>query len=290
MPIIGFVNGGSPGGSAYLVAAFRQGLRETGFVERQNVAVEVRWTEGQGDRSSTMVAELLRIPVALIAAGGGSGVRRAARAATTTIPIVFVTGADPINEGLVVSLGRPTGNVTGIAVPTTGLNTKRLELLNQLLPRGDTIAVLANPAMAWTDAQAKDVQAAARAMGRKIHIMHASNEQEIDAAFGGLSAVHARALLVSADPLYSGRLRQLVDLARHHRVPTMFEWREFVTAGGLMSYGSDIANGYREAGVYAGRILNGTKPSELPVLQATKFEFVVNLATAKALDITIPQA
>jgi putative ABC transport system substrate-binding protein len=290
MPVIGFVNGGSPGGSTYLADAFRQGLRETGFVDGQNVSVEVRWTEGQSDRSAPIVADLLRLPVALIAAGGGSGVRRAARAATTTIPIVFVTGADPIAEGLVANLGRPTGNVTGVAVPTTGLNAKRLELLNQVVPRGDTIGVLANPAMAWTDAQAKDVQAAARAMGRKIRVVHASNEHEVDAAFDGLAAARASALLVTADPFYSGRLRQLVDLSRRHRIPTMFEWREFVTAGGLMSYGSDIANGYREAGVYAGRILNGTKPSELPVLQATKFEFVVNLATAKTLGITIPQA
>ena len=216
--------------------------------------------------------------------------RHAAKAATATIPIVFVTGADPVSEGLVTNLARPTGNITGVTVPTTSLNSKRLEILNQLVPRGDAIAVLANPRMSWTDGRAKEVQTAARAMGRKIHVVHASSEREIDSALESVVALRAGGLLVSADPLFNSRLRQLVDLTQRYRLPAIFEWREFATAGGLMSYGSDIANGYREAGVYAGRILNGTKPSELPVIQATKFEFVINLATAKTLGVTIPQA
>jgi putative ABC transport system substrate-binding protein len=287
---VGFVNGGSAGGSAYLAAAFRQGLKETGFVDGSNVSIEVRWTEGHAERASAMVAELLRLPVALIAAGGGGPVRLAAKSATATIPVVFVSGADPVSEGLVANMARPTGNITGVTVPTTSLNAKRLEILNQLLPRGDAIAVLANPGMSWTAARAKDVQTAAHAMGRRIHVVNASREQEIESALKNAAALGAGALLVSADPLFNGRLRQLVDLTQRYRMPAIFEWREFATAGGLMSYGSDIANGYREAGVYAGRILNGTRPSDLPVLQATKFEFVINLATAKELGLTIPQA
>jgi len=289
MPVIGFLNGGSPAGSAYLATAFRQGLKETGYVEGQNVAIEFRWTEGHLDRPPMMVAQLVQRPVALIAVGGGSAVRLAAKAATATIPIVFVTGGDPITEGLVTNLGRPTGNITGVTVPTTTLNAKRLELLNQLVPAGETIAVLANPAISWTEGRARDVQSAARTMRRKINVVNASSERDIDEAFAGLAALRARALLVSADPLFNSRLRQLVDLTQRYRVPAIFEWREFVTAGGLMSYGSDIANGYREAAVYAGRILSGTRPAELPVLQATKFEFVVNLTTAKTLGLTIPQ-
>ena len=290
MPIVGFINGGSPGGSAYLAAAFRQGLKETGFVDGNNISIEVRWTEGDAERASAMVAELLRLPVTLIAAGGGGPVRLAAKSATATVPIVFVSGADPVSEGLVTNMARPTGNITGVTVPTTSLNAKRLEILNQLVPRGDAIAVLANPGVSWTAARAKDVQTAAHAMGRKIHVVTASRENEIDSALKSVVALRAGALLVSADPLFNGRLRQLVGFTQRYRMPAIFEWREFATAGGLMSYGSDIANGYREAGVYAGRILNGTKPSHLPVLQATKFEFVINLATAKELSLTIPQA
>jgi len=290
LPVIGFVNGGSPVGSAYLAAAFRQGLKEAGYVDGQNMAIEFRWTEGHRERPQEIFADLIRRPVALIAVGGGRAVRLAAKAATTTIPIVFVTGNDPIAEGLVSQLGRPRGNITGVTVPTTSLNTKRLELLNQLVPPGESIAVLVNPAISWTDSQARDVLSAGGTMGRKINIMNASSEREIDGAFARLATSRARALLVSADPLYTSRLQQLVELTQRHRIAAIFEWREFVTAGGLMSYGSDIANGYREAGVYAGRILSGTKPSDLPVLQATKYEFVVNLTAAKSLGLTIPQA
>jgi len=288
-PVIGFINGGSPIGSAYLAAAFRQGLKETGFVDGASLSILERWTEGHSERMSSMVAELVRLPVALVAAGGGAPVRRAAKAATATIPIVFITGTDPVAEGLVSNLPRPTGNITGVTVPTTSLNTKRLEILNELIPRDHAIAILGNPSISWTDARAKDIQTAARAMGRRIFIVTASHESEFDSAFQSVVTLRAGALLVSADPLFNGRLQQLVDLTKRYRLPAIFEWREFATAGGLMSYGSDIANGYREAGVYAGRILNGTKPSELPVLQATKYEFVINLSTAKALGIAIPQ-
>jgi putative ABC transport system substrate-binding protein len=289
MPVIGFVNGGSPVGSGYLATAFRAGLKQAGRVEGQNLAIEIRWADGHRDESRTIVAELVRRPVNLIAVGGGSAVRLAAKAATATIPIVFVTGADPITEGLVSDLARPAGNITGVTVPTSALNAKRLELLHQLVPSQETIAVLVNPGISWTEARASEVHAAARTLNRKIRVLNASTEREIDAAFTTLRAVPARSLLVSADPLFTGRLRQLVDLTQRHRIVAIFEWREFAKAGGLMSYGSDIANGYREAGVYAGRILDGTRPSDLPVLQATKFEFVVNLNTAKSLGLTIPQ-
>ena len=289
MPMIGFLNGASANGSAYLAAAFRQGLKETSHIEGENLRIEYRWAEGHRDRSAALVNELVKLRVALIAVGGGSAVRRAAKAATATIPIVFVTGGDPISEGLVQTLGRPAGNITGVMVPTTGLNAKRLELLNELVPAGETIAVLVNPGGSWTDAGSKELQAAARAMARRIHVLNASSDAEIDAAFASLARLRTGALLVTADAIFNSRLLQLVNLTRRHQVPAIFEWREFAAAGGLMSYGSDIANGYREAGVYAGRILNGRTTSELPVLQATKFEFVVNLRTAKALGVTIPQ-
>jgi len=246
--VVGFLNGGSAAGSAYLATAFRQGMQETGHVDGRNLTIDVRWTEGRSDRSAALVAELIGAPVDLLAVGGGAPVRRAAKDATSTIPIVFVTGADPLAEGLVANLGRPGANVTGVTVPTTSLNTKRLELMSQALPRGKTIAVLANPLLSWTTAQAKDVQAAARTLERTIHVVNATSEREIDEAFAAIAKVGAGGLLVSADPLYNGRLQQLVDLTRRHRVPAIFEWREFATAGGLMSYGSDIANGYREPG------------------------------------------
>ena len=246
--VVGFLNGGSAAGSAYLATAFRHGMQETGYVDGRNLTIDVRWTEGRNDRSAALVKELIGAPVDLLAVGGGAPVRRAAKDATSTIPIVFVTGADPLAEGLVANLGRPGANVTGVTVPTTSLNTKRLELMSQALPRGKTIAVLANPLLSWTTAQAKDVQAAARTLERTIHVVNATSEREIDEAFAAIAKVGAGGLLVSADPLYNGRLQQLVDLTRRHRVPAIFEWREFATAGGLMSYGSDIANGYREPG------------------------------------------
>ena len=290
IPVIGFINSISPEGGAYLAAAFRQGLEETGYVDGRSVAIEYRWAEGHHDRLPAMANELVQRRVALIAVGGGGGARPAAKAATATIPIVFVTGGDPVKEGIVASLNRPGGNITGVAVPTTVLDAKRLELLNQLVPSSVAIAVLVNPTTGGYETHVKDLHAAARTMGRKIHVLNASSEREIDVAFASLSQLRAGGLLVGADPLFNSQRRQLVELTARQRIPAIFEWSEFVAAGGLMSYGSNIANGYREMGVYAGRILKGAKPADLPVLQAAKFELVVNMKTAKALGLTIPQS
>ena len=289
MPVIGWINSVSADGGAYLAAAFRRGLEESGFVDGQNVAIEYRWAEGNRERIPAIANELVQRRVALIAVGGGGGARRAAKAATTTIPVVFVTGGDPLTEGLVTSLSRPGGNVTGVAVPTTDLDAKRLEFLNQVVPSASVIAVLVNTASVGGK-QTKDLQAAARTLKRKVHVLTASNELEIDTAFASLAQLRAGGILVGADPLFNGQRRQIVELAARQRIPAIYEWREFVAAGGLMSYGSNIANGYREMGVYAGRILKGARPGELPVLQASKFELVVNLKTAKAQGITIPQS
>ncbi len=290
LPVIGFLNSASADGFAYLVAAFRQGLKETGHVDGQNVAIEYRWAEGHLDRLPAMAGELVQRRVALIAAGGNRRARLAAKAATATIPIVFVTGGDPVKEGLVASLSRPGGNITGVTVPTNVLDVKRLELLNQAVPPAAAIAILVNPANGYIEAQLKDLRAAAGTMGRKIHILNATSEREIDAGFASLGPLRAGGLVVAADPLFNSWRAQLVELAARHRIPAIFEWREFAAAGGLMSYGSNIANGYREMGVYAGRILKGAKPADLPVLQAAKFELVVNLNAAKALGLTIPQS
>ena len=288
-PLIGFINSVSPEGGAFLAAAFRQGLAETGYVVGQNVTIEYRWAEEHYDRLTAMAQELVKRRVALIAVGGGGGARLAAKAATATIPIVFVTGGDPVSEGLVTSLSRPGANITGVAVPTRALDAKRLELLNQLVPSPVAIVFLVNPRNEGHERQVHDVQAAARTMGRKIYVVNATSEREIDNAFAGLSSSHAGGLVVGADPLFNNQRLKLVELAARQRIPAIFEWRDFVTAGGLISYGSNIADGYREMGVYAGRILKGARPAELPVLQASKFELVINAKTAKALGITIPQ-
>ena len=289
MPVIGWINSVSADGGAYLAAAFRRGLEESGFVDGQNVAIEYRWAEGNRERIPAIANELVQRRVALIAVGGGGGARRAAKAATTTIPVVFVTGGDPLTEGLVTSLSRPGGNVTGVAVPTTDLDSKRLEFLNQMVPSASVIAVLVNTANVGGK-QTKDLQAAARTLKRKIHVLNAASEREIDTAFASLAQLRAGGILVGADPLFNGQRRQIVELAARQRIPAIYEWREFVAAGGLMSYGSNIANGYREMGIYAGKILKGARPGELPILQASKFELVVNLKTAKAQGITIPQS
>jgi ABC-type uncharacterized transport system substrate-binding protein len=290
MPVIGFINSVSPEGGAYLAAAFRQGLEETGYVVGRNVTIEYLWAEGHHDRLATMANDLVQRHVALIAVGGGGGARLAAKAATATIPIVFVTGSDPEKEGVVTSLSRPGGNITGVAIPTTALDAKRLELLNQLVPSSVVIAVLVNPTGAGYETQVRDLHAAARKMDRKIHVLNAASEREIDAAFASLSQLHAGGLLVGAEPLFNNQRQKLVELTARQRIPAVFEWREFVAAGGLMSYGSNIANGYREMGVYAGRVLKGAKPADLPVLQATKYELVINMTTAKSLGLTIPQS
>jgi len=290
MPVIGFLHGESPEGYAHHGAAFRQGLTETGYVEGENVVIEYRWAEGHNDRLPAMAAELVQRHVALIAVGGGRAARLAAKAATTAIPVVFMSAGDPLNERLVTSLNRPGGNITGVMVPSVVLDSKRLELLNELVPSGEVIAVLTNRAGSGTEAHLKDLRGAARTMGREIQVLNATSEREIDAAFISFAPLGVRGLLVSADPLFNRRRQQLVEFTLRHRVPAISEWREFAEGGGLMSYGSDLRNGYREMGVWAGRILKGANPAELPVLQATKFELVINLKTARSLGLTMPQS
>jgi putative ABC transport system substrate-binding protein len=287
MPVVGFLRPTAAAGSEPAVRAFRQGLNEAGFVEGQNVGIDYRWADGRYDRLPTLVAELVRQQVAVIFAGGPAAAR-AARAATETIPIVFTTGDDPVKEGLVASFNRPGGNATGINVVAVELETKRLGLLHELVPAAGTIAALLNPKSPNFATQSKDLQAAARAIGQPIHLMNASTEGEIDAAFAALANQGVVALSVGADPFFSNRREQLVALAARYKVPAIYEWREFAAAGGLMSYGANLNDAHRLAGVYTGRILGGQKPADLPVEQSTKLELIINLKTAKALGLTVP--
>ena len=285
MPVIGFLGSASPGPNEPALAAFRQGLSETGYVEGQNVAIEYRWADGRHDRLPALAADLVARKVDVIAATGGNGSVRAAKNATSTIPIVSTFGDDPVEWGLVASLARPGGNLTGINMITAELMPKRLELLSELVPRAGVIALLANPG---AESMIREVQEAARAKGVQLQILKASSESEIDAAFASPS--QAGALLVGNDPFFMSRREQLVALAARYAVPAMYEWREFVTAGGLISYGTSRTGTWRRFGNYAGKILNGAKPADLPVEQPTRFELVVNLKTAKALGLTIPAA
>jgi len=288
MPVIGFLNGVSPGPVAPFVAAFRRGLNEMGFTEGQNVAIEYRWAEGQYDRLPALAADLVRRQVAIIAAaGGGTAPGLAAKAATATIPIVFVSGGDPVKQGLVASLNRPGGNATGVFLLLNELEGKRLGLLHELVPAAKIIAVILNPASPSFPAQLTDVQEAARAIGQQLHILHASNEREIDAAFATAVQLRAGALLVCSDAFFNSRRDQFVALAAHHAIPAMHHLREIAVAGGLASYGTSVADGYRLAGNYAGRILKGEKPADLPVQQSVRFEFVINLKTAKTLGLDV---
>jgi putative tryptophan/tyrosine transport system substrate-binding protein len=287
-PVVGFLSTASSDTYAYLVAAFRQGLKEIGYIEGQNVAIEYRWAEGRYDRLPALATELVHRQVAVIAASGGMNTARATKAATETIPIVFVTGGDPVKEGLVASLNRPGGNVTGVNMLTTALDAKRLELLHEVVPTALIIAVLVNPTNVQAGTQSRDVQTAARATSRQVHILNASSEREIDRAFAALAQIHAGALLVASDPFFNTRHEQLVELAARYAIPAIYEWREFAVAGGLTSYGTSLPDAYRQMGIYVGRTLNGAKPADMPVIQPTKFEFVINLKTAKALGLTIP--
>jgi putative ABC transport system substrate-binding protein len=288
MPIIGFLSSRSPGESASVLAAFRQGLNEAGYHEGQNVAIEFHWAEGQYDRLPAMAADLVGRQVALIIAAGGDRPALAAKAATTTIPIVF-TGSDfPVKIGLVASLNQPGGNVTGASLFTSEVEAKKLALLRELVPKAPLIAMLVNPTNPSAETGIADVQTAAATVGQRIFLLTASNEQDIDAAFEAVAQQRADALLVVHDPYFLSRRDQFVVLADRHRVPAIYEFREFVLPGGLMSYGSRITDNYRLAGSYAGRILKGAKPAELPVQQPTKFELVINLKTAKALGLDVP--
>jgi ABC-type uncharacterized transport system substrate-binding protein len=288
MPVIGFVGGTSP--DAYVdaqFATFRNGLNETGFVDGQNVTIEFRWAEGQYDRLPKFAAELVSRPVAVILAGSLPSAL-AAKGKTSTIPIVFVIGADPVKLGVVASLNRPGGNVTGITQYFGALGAKRLELLRGLVPSASVIAIISNPKNANAEDHLNDVQAAARAIGQQTRVFRASSENDIDAAFADLVRQGNGALLVADDPFLSVRRGQIVALAARHAVPTIYYAREFPAAGGLMSYGSSAGDNYRLAGIYVGRILKGAKPADLPVMQPTRFELVINLKTAKALGLEIP--
>jgi len=291
MPVVGYLSIGSasPGPFAPNVAAFRQGLADTGYVERQNLVIEYRWAEGQYDRLPALAADLVGRNVDVIATAGGPMPVRAAKSATSTIPIVFMGTSDPVGNRLVASLARPGGNITGISPMQTELMAKRLELLSDLVPQARVIALLV-ATESQTERVIGDVQEAARAKGVELPIVRAGTESEIDTAFASLAQLHAGGLVVAADPFLGGRRDQLVALASRHAVPAIYAWREFAAAGGLISYGSSIPSNFRGAGAYVGRILNGAKPADLPVQQPTRFELVVNLETAKELGLTIPPA
>jgi putative tryptophan/tyrosine transport system substrate-binding protein len=288
MPVIGFLSGMSPGTSADLVAAFRQGLGENGYVEGQNVHVAFRWAEGQYDRLPALAAELVRTQVAVIAATGGTASALAAKATTVTIPIVFSAGGDLVKVGLVASFNRPGGNITGVNVLTSDVETKKFGLLLDVVPKAAIIAMLINPTFPPAEPDAKEVQAAAWSLGRQLLVLRATSEQELDTAFSTLAQQGVGALLVASDPFFNSRRDQIVALAARYATPAVYEFREFVARGGLMSYGVSLPAVYRQVGIYVGRILKGAKPDELPVMQPTKFELVINLKTAKTLGLTMP--
>ena len=289
MPVIGFLDPRSPDGMSGRLSAFRQGLKETGYVEGENVAIEYRWAENQMDRLPALAAELVRRRVAVIATPGGAASAFAAKAATTAIPIVFVVGEDPVRLGLVASLARPVGNLTGINFFSTELTAKRLELLRELVPGAARVAVLVNPANATnTETTLRDVEAAASSIGLQIQVIRARTSGEITAAFASFMRERPDAIFVGVDPFFNSRRVQMVHLSSYHRVPAAYGNRDFAEVGGLMSYAANIADAYRQAGLYAGRILKGAKPADLPVVQSSKFELVINAETARMLGLTVP--
>jgi putative ABC transport system substrate-binding protein len=288
MPVVGFLNGASPVPFASFVDAFRDGLSQMGYVEGRNVAIEYRWAEGQNDRLPALAADLVRRQVSVIAATGGNAPAVAAKTATAAIPIVFSGGGDPVKLGLVASLSRPGGNATGVNMFTSTLEPKRLGLLRELVPSVALIAALVNPNSPNIETQLKDLKEAARAVGQQIHILQGSSARELDTAFETLPQLRAGALLICSDVFFNSRRDHIVALAARYAIPAIYEWREFAAAGGLMSYGTNLAEGYRQVGIYTGRILKGDKPADLPVMQSIKFEFMINLKTAKALGLDIP--
>ena len=287
MPVIGFLSASSPANRAHLITAFRRGVRESGYLEGQNVAIEYRWAQDQYDRLPELVADLLRRQIAVIAATDSLSAV-AAKAGTTTIPIVFAIGIDPVKDGLVASLNRPGGNVTGVNILSNELGAKQLGLLHELLPGPVRIGVLVDPNWPITARFASDVQVTASAINKQIEVLHASSGRDIDTVFAGFARKPVDALLVGGTPLANNRRVHLVTLAAYHRVPALYPLREFPEAGGLMSYGTSITDAHRQAGVYAGRILKGEKPADLPVMQSSRFEFIINLNTAKVFGLSFP--
>jgi putative ABC transport system substrate-binding protein len=288
MPVIGFLHTASRDGSTHLVHAFREGLKETGYVEGENVAIEYSWADNQIDWLPEMAAELVRRRVAVIVTLGGIRAASAAKAATMTIPIIFVVAEDPVRLGLVASLARPGGNMTGINFLSAEVAAKRLELLRELVPGAARVAVLVNPIGPTPEVTVSDVQAAARALGVQIQVLNASTSREIDIAFAALARERPDALFVGTDPFFTGRRIQLTHLASRHAIPATYGGRLYTEAGGLMSYGSDLEDATRQVGVYTGRILKGAKPADLPVVQASKFELVINHQTARILGLEVP--
>ena len=288
MPVIGFLSGRSPGESESVEAAFRQGLKESGYAEGQNVHIAFRWAEGRYDRLPALLASLVDIRVAVIAAAGGQAVPLAAKAATSTIPIVFVSGEDPVKHGLVASLNRRGGSATGVSMFLSEMEAKRLALLHELVPTGTITGVIVNPSSPSIDTQLREINSAARALGRQIQIVNATNERELDAAFVSLAQSKVGALLIASNAYFTSRRDQIVALAAQRAIPAIYDQREFPMAGGLVSYGTNLSDSYRLMGVYTGKVLKGEKPTDLPVQQSTKFELVVNLKAAKAIGLDVP--
>jgi ABC-type uncharacterized transport system substrate-binding protein len=288
MVVAGFLSPGSPEPSSFLVAAFHEGLKEASYIEGKNISIEYRWARGNYDQLQTLAADLVRQQVAVIAATGGTISAQAAKAATSTIPIVCNVGDDPIKSGLVASFNRPGGNITGVNTMSPALETKRLGLLHELVPRAAIVAVLLNATNPDVGPQRRDIHAAATALGHELRFFYASNESDLDTAFGAVVQQRADALLVGNDVFFTNRREQIVALAARHAVPTIYAFRQFAESGGLISYSTNLIEVYRQVGSYVGRVLNGEKPADLPVVQPTKFDLVINLKTAKTLGLEIP--
>ena len=288
LPVVGFLNSRGPGENETILVAFRRGLQEAGYVEGQNVTIEYSWADNHYDRLPMLAADLVGRRVAVIVSNGPP--IKTVKAATSTIPIVFAVGFDPLTFGLVSSLSRPGGNLTGVSILDVEIGPKRLELLRELIPTATVVALLVNPTTPAAEAIARDVQAAARLLGLQLHVLHAATDRDFDAVFATLAQLRADALIIGGDPFFTSRSRQLGELTLARRVPAIYEFHEFAAAGGLISYGTSLADAYRQVGTYTGRILKGEKPSDLPVQQATKVELILNLKTAKALGIAVPNS
>jgi len=288
MPVVGMLSAEWPGQFTDRLRAFHEGLRETGYVDGRNLAIESRWAEGRNDRLPALAAELVRRQVSVIVAAGSTPAALAASAATTTIPIVFYIGANPVEAGLVTSLSRPGGNVTGVVTLNVEVAPKRLELLHDLVPTATIIGALVNPATPYAEALTRDLRTAAHTLGVQLHVLHASSERDFDTVFTSLVQLRAGGLVIGSDALFNSRSEQLAGLALRHAVPAIYQFREFVSAGGLMSYSTTVVDTYRPLGVYTGRILKGEKPADLPVQQATRLELIINMKTARALGISVP--